>query len=81
MDQVENIQDIKERLVKIEVLLENMVSANDLKLSALDEKIKVANRRITDLEETNKWLWRTVAGTLVTGSVTVILTLAKSGVI
>lgn len=81
MDHNETIQDIKERLVKIEVLLENMVSANDLKMNALEEKIKVANHRITNLEETNKWLWRTVGGAFIAGGISILMTLMKAGAI
>ena len=77
MDQHETIQEIKERLVKIEVLLENMSNANDLKLLALDEKIKVANHRIEDLEDTIRWLWRTLAGGIATGLIGLLLTFIK----
>lgn len=75
------ILEIKERLVKIEMLLENVVTTNDLKLVALDEKIKVANNRISDLEDTNKWLWRTVCGSLITGGISILIAFVKLGVI
>ena len=80
MEQHETIQDIKERLVKIEMLLENMSNANDLKLLALDDKIKVSNHRIEDLEDTIKWLWRTLGGALVTGAFSILIALIKGGV-
>lgn len=57
--------EIKEKLAKIEGMLESMAQTNDLKLLALDDKIKVANNRIKDLEDNNKWLWRAVAGALI----------------
>lgn len=72
MDPQETIQEIRERLVKIEMLLENMPKSINLQLENLEEKIKVANHRIDDLEKNNTWLWRTIAGGLIT-SVTVLL--------
>lgn len=56
MDQQETIQDIRERLVKIEVLLGNMTDATKLQLENLEDKIKVANHRVEDLEKNNTWL-------------------------
>lgn len=61
----ENILDIRERLVKIETLLEG-------KMDNLEEKIKVANHRISDLEDTIKWLWRAVAGGIVAGAIALL---------
>ena len=66
------VQEIKERLVKIETLLENMSKANDLKLDTVDEKIKVINHRIEDLEDTSKWLWRAIAGGLIAGAIALL---------
>lgn len=68
------LQDLREKLIRIEGLLENMASTNDLKLNALDEKVKVANNRIADLENTITWLWRAIAGALIS---TVIAFLIK----
>lgn len=69
----ETLQDVKERLVRIEVLLENMTKNNDLKLANIDEKIKVANNRITDLENSNTWLWRTIAGALISSIIAFLI--------
>ena len=49
----ETMQEVRERLIKIEVLLETMTKNNDLKLETIEEKIKVANNRISDLENSN----------------------------
>lgn len=70
----ETMQEVRERLIKIEVLLETMTKNNDLKLETIEEKIKVANNRITDLENSNTWLWRAIAGALIS---TVIAFLIK----
>lgn len=64
-DEKEIIPEIRERLVKIEIMLENITNTNNLKLETIEEKIKVANNRIKDLEDNNKWLWRAVAGALI----------------
>lgn len=68
------LQDLREKLIRIEGLLENMTNTNNLKLNALEEKIKVANNRIADLENTITWLWRAIAGGLIS---TVIAFLIK----
>lgn len=70
----ETMQEVRERLIKIEVLLETMTKNNDLKLETIEEKIKVANNRITDLENSNTWVWRAIAGALIS---TVIAFLIK----
>lgn len=68
-DEKELIPEIRERLVKIEIMLENITNTNNLKLETVEEKIKVANNRIKDLEDNNKWLWRAVAGALISAVV------------
>lgn len=77
MDDKENIQEIKERLVKIETLLEQMTKTDGLEREVIEEKIKVANKRIADLEDTMRWLWRTIAGSFITGTIAILLALAK----
>ena len=72
MDERETIQEIKERLVKIETLLEGMSKTNNLEMDNLNEKIKVCNHRISDLESQNRWLWRTVVSGLIAGSIALL---------
>ena len=67
------LQEVRERLIKIEVLLENMSQNNDLKLETVEEKIKVANNRITDLENSNTWLWRAIAGALISAVIAFLI--------
>lgn len=64
-----DVQELREKLIRIEALLENMTNTNELKLDALEEKIKVANNRIADLENSNTWLWRAIAGALISAVV------------
>lgn len=46
MDDKDTIQEIRERLVKIEMLLENIPQSINLQLENLEDKLKVANHRI-----------------------------------
>lgn len=66
MNELETIQEIKERLVRIEILLEKNTEN-------WDEKLRVANHRIDDLEKNNTWLWRTIAGSLIGGVIALLL--------
>lgn len=72
MDERETIQDIRERLVKIELLLENIPKSINLQLENLEEKIKVSNHRIDDLEKTNAWLWRAIVGAIIGGAIALL---------
>lgn len=65
MADVDAIQEIRENIIEIKLNIENFISNNDLKMKLIEEKIKVSNKRIEDLENTNKWLWRTIAGSLI----------------
>ena len=70
MNEQETIQEIKERLVRIEILLEKNIEN-------WDEKIKVANHRISDLEDTIKWISRTAIGGVITGLIGILFALIK----
>lgn len=72
MNNEQDIQDIKERLVRIETLLETNNGKVGLELKALEEKIKVANHRIEDLESTITWLWRAIIGAVVGGAIALL---------
>ena len=72
MENEKDVQDIRERLIKIETMLENQARTNDLKLDTYEEKLKVANCRIADLENNISWLWRTSLGAIITGAVAFI---------
>lgn len=77
MNEVDSIQEIREKLVKIETLLENMSKTDELERKVIEEKIKVANKRIADLEDTIRWLWRTVMGSFLTGAIAILFSLLK----
>ena len=64
-DDRETIIDIKERLVRIETMLEQQLKTDTLERQVIEEKIKVANNRIGDLESNQKWLVVTVVGAII----------------
>ena len=70
MNEQDTIQEIKERLVRIEILLET--NANNW-----EDKLKVANHRIADLEDTIKWISRTAIGGVITGLIGIVFALIK----
>ena len=72
MDDKDTIQEIRERLVKIEMLLENIPQSINLQIENLEDKLKVANHRIEDLEKNNTWLWRTIVGAVVAGAIALL---------
>lgn len=59
MDDRETMQEVKERLVRIETLLEG-------KMNNVDERIRVANHRIDDLESNQKWFVCAIIGGFIT---------------
>ena len=74
-----DVEDIKERLTRIEVMLETMIDTRKLELDKVDSKIynlegkvsyqmKELDDRINRLEGQNSWLWKTVV-TAIIGSV------------
>lgn len=72
-----DVQEITVQLARIEQMLKNMTETGDLKNKALEEKIKVANHRIEDLENTISWLSKTAIGALITGAIAVLFAFIK----
>lgn len=77
MDDKDTIQEIRERLVKIEMLLENIPKSINLQLENLEDKLKVANYRIENLEKNNTWLWRAIVGAVISGAIALLFAFAK----
>lgn len=73
MSEADAIQEVRESLIEIKGLLKNMNDTNELKLKNFEEKIKVANNRISDLEDANRWLWRAVAGALISAVIAFLI--------
>lgn len=64
-DDRETIIDIKERLVRIETMLEQQLKTDTLERQVIEEKIKVANNRISDLENNQRWVVITIIGIVI----------------
>lgn len=73
MSESDAIQEVRETCIEIKGLLKNMSETTELKLKIFEEKIKVTNKRISDLEETNKWLWRAIAGTIISAAIALLI--------
>ncbi len=73
MSESDAIQEVRESLIEIKGLLKNMNDTNELKLKNFEEKIKVANNRISDLEDANRWLWRAVATALIGAAIAFLI--------
>ena len=69
MNEQETLQEIKQELERVKTLLEELPTTVDLKLKVYDERVNVANHRIADLEEANKWLRRAIVGAIIVGVV------------
>lgn len=82
MEDKDVVQDLRDRLIKIETLLEKVIDINHLEIEKLriefDEKYKVQNHRIADLEDNQKWQGRTLAGSILTIVTGVILFFIKN---
>lgn len=67
MSQTDSI-DALQRLTRVETKLDNMdgkldraISASETAVTAL-EQAKSAHKRLDKMEDSNKWLWRTLGG-------------------
>ncbi|MFD1675397.1 hemolysin XhlA family protein [Alicyclobacillus fodiniaquatilis] len=57
-------QDIRERVVRIETMVTDSGNTKD-KADAADNRSKENDRRLTKLEDSHTWLWRTVLASLI----------------
>jgi anti-sigma-K factor RskA len=85
MTEQEVLIDIRERLVRIETILEPLPSLRE-KIDSIecraheaDTQSKSNTHRIDKLEENNTWLWRTVAGAIIAAVIAMLTTLFKRG--
>ena len=78
----ENIlYEIKESIAEIKSTLKSNAENTDLKFQLQEEKIKVANNRISDLENSNTWLWRTIAGALISTVIAFLINFIEMSII
>lgn len=71
MDNNEISQEIREKVIRIEILLENNAANNTLQIKALSD-------RVSKLESAMEWVWRAVIGGLITGVFGILITTAQS---
>ena len=77
--------EVLERLTAIETTLKQLdykemqVKVNKLEneIIEIESKIKNNEKRLDKIEDNNKWLWRTVMGSIITIVIGVITTLIK----
>lgn len=73
MNEADVIQEIRENIIEMKGMLENISMRSDLKMQTLEEKLKVANNRIADLESNQKWFVCAIIG----GFITILYSLFK----
>ena len=91
--QKDPMQEILERLIKIEAKLDSYSDAkrktydNEKTIIRLQGDIEmlqrdngVQNTEIADLKEKNKWLFRTTVGALITGIIGILILFIRAGV-
>ena len=72
----ENIlYEIKEAIAEIKSTLKSNAENMDLKFQLHEEKNKVMNNRISKLENANTWLWRAIAGALISALIAFLINL------
>ena len=66
MNEADVIQEIRENIIEMKGMLENISMRSDLKMETFEEKLKVANNRISDLENNQKWFVCAIIGAVIT---------------
>lgn len=56
--------EILQRLTRVETKLDMQLNAKDIATEALD-KAKNAQHRIKNIEDNQRWIWRTVIGAII----------------
>jgi anti-sigma-K factor RskA len=85
MTEQEVLIDIRERLVRIETILEPLPSIREridsieCRIHETDARSRSNTHRIDKLEENNTWLWRTVAGAIIAAVIAAFTALFKRG--
>ena len=59
-------KEVLQRLTKIETKMDNLQDVRDKAYSA-DSRSKKNEEDISDIQDSFKWLWRTVVGTIIAG--------------
>ena len=66
LNEADVIQEIRENIIEMKGMLENISMKSDLKMETFEEKLKVVNNRISDLESNQKWFVCAIIGAVIT---------------
>ena len=66
MNEADVIQEIRENIIEMKGMLENISMRSDLKMETFEEKLKVVNNRISDLESNQNWFVCALLGAVIT---------------
>lgn len=72
MDPSEAQAEILQRLTRVETKLDMQLNAKDIANEALISS-KSAHHRLDGIDDTQKWLWRTVGGTVIAATIAFIV--------
>jgi len=79
------LNDIRERLVRVEtkldilIIIPEKVDSLEAKTIGMDAHTKANIQRINNLEDNNKWLWRTIVGAIIVALISGITALIQKG--
>jgi peptidoglycan hydrolase CwlO-like protein len=79
MTETQILQDIRERVVRLETKLDNLndvkekVDKMETKITETEARSKSNTHRIDKIEANNTWLWRTIAGLIIAAVVSTVL--------
>ncbi|MFP3391029.1 hemolysin XhlA family protein [uncultured Brevibacillus sp.] len=74
-EQTRMLSDIRERVVRVETKIDSMTDVQTIAEKAKDtanealQYGKSAHKRLDEIKDNQKWLWRTVIGAVITGAI------------
>lgn len=78
MAQQNEMKELLVGLTRVETKIDALGNVRELALEA-NESTKSAHKRLDKIEDNQKWLWRTVAGTFIVIVINAFVNLIKSG--
>ena len=80
MTEPEILMEIRERLVRVETKIDNynglLIKLDSVEKCVMETESRSESNshRIDDIEENNRWLWRTIAGALIIAALAAFVT-------
>lgn len=71
--QAENVKMLQTIDKKVDVITEKIMSANQIE----DLKLNPIEKRVTELEDNKKWVWRTIIGALILEGLNILSNMSK----